>query len=149
MELCGVSSLPFAVGVYLPLSTSTPIFVGGMVRYVVDGFAQQTKRQSRLELESEMSPGVLFSTGYIAGGTIAGVLVAFFYFSDTIPNMLGKWEYRKAPINAEAEFPHQCLALAKNELGEKASERDVYREAAEIFDLNSHLLPQYVSCAKG
>ena len=36
MELAGVSSLPFAVGMYLPLSSSTPIFVGGLVRWVVD-----------------------------------------------------------------------------------------------------------------
>ena len=36
VELCGVSSLAFAVGVYLPLSSSAPIFVGGLVRYVVE-----------------------------------------------------------------------------------------------------------------
>jgi uncharacterized oligopeptide transporter (OPT) family protein len=36
LELCGVPSLPFAVGVYLPLSASTPIFVGGMARYAAD-----------------------------------------------------------------------------------------------------------------
>ena len=80
MELCGVSSLPFAVGVYLPLSSTTPIFIGGLVRYVVERFG----RRPESELESEMSPGVLLSTGYIAGGTIAGVLIAFLSFSDTI-----------------------------------------------------------------
>ncbi|MGD0383354.1 MAG: oligopeptide transporter, OPT family [Thermoguttaceae bacterium] len=149
MELCGISSLPFAVGVYLPLSTSTPIFAGGLIRYIVDGFTRRKRSDTTSQLESEMSPGVLFSTGYIAGGTIAGVLVAFLYFSDTIPNMLGKWQYRHVPIGAEADFPNQCLALAKGELGEKASEKDLYRLASEIYDLNTQLLPQYVPLRKG
>jgi hypothetical protein len=71
LELCGVSSLPFAVGVYLPISSSAPIFVGGMVRYVVDRVRGGTAA------ESEFSPGTLLSSGYIAGGAIAGVLIAF------------------------------------------------------------------------
>jgi putative OPT family oligopeptide transporter len=70
LELSGVPSLPFAVGVYLPLSASTPIFVGGMARWVADKMARRTAA------ESELSPGVLLSSGYIAGGTIAGILVA-------------------------------------------------------------------------
>jgi hypothetical protein len=70
LELGGISALPFAVGVYLPLSTSTPIFVGGMVRWLVD------RRSGKSAAESEMSPGVLVSSGYIAGGAIAGIGVA-------------------------------------------------------------------------
>ncbi len=109
MELCGVSSLPFAVGVYLPLSSTTPIFLGGLTRYVVERvghwgrkgdspllperpggcFAQKgTVPFSPPELESEMSPGVLLSTGYIAGGTLAGVLIAFLSFNDAITHAL-------------------------------------------------------------
>ena len=71
LELCGVSALPFAVGVYLPISSSAPIFVGGMVRYVVDRVRGGTAA------EAEFSPGTLLSSGYIAGGAIAGVLIAF------------------------------------------------------------------------
>ncbi|ATB32994.1 OPT family oligopeptide transporter [Melittangium boletus] len=71
LELCGVSSLPFAVGVYLPLSSSAPIFVGGMVRYLVD------RLRGGSASESDFSPGSLLSSGYIAGGAIAGVLIAF------------------------------------------------------------------------
>lgn len=70
LELSGVPSLPFAVGVYLPLSASTPIFVGGMVRWLSD------KWSNRNAAEAEMSPGVLLSSGYIAGGTIAGIIAA-------------------------------------------------------------------------
>ncbi len=70
LELAGVPSLPFAVGVYLPLSASTPIFLGGMIRLIAD------KAAKRSAAESEMSPGVLLSSGYIAGGTIAGIIAA-------------------------------------------------------------------------
>lgn len=72
LELCGVASLPFAVGVYLPISTSAPIFVGGLVRYFVDRLRGKAKNDA----ESEFSPGTLLSSGYIAGGAIAGVILA-------------------------------------------------------------------------
>jgi uncharacterized oligopeptide transporter (OPT) family protein len=69
MELCGIASLPFAVGVYLPLSTSVPIFVGGAVRWLVD-------RRRKGSGDEEFSPGTLLSSGYIAGGAIAGLVGA-------------------------------------------------------------------------
>ena len=72
LELCGISALPFAVGVYLPISASTPIFVGGVVRYLVD----RKKKGHETEAEAETGPGVLFSSGLIAGGAIAGILLA-------------------------------------------------------------------------
>ena len=70
MELSGVRSLPFAVGAYLPLSTTSPIFIGGLVKWVVD-----KKRHSKEE-ESEIGPGALFSSGLIAGGALTGILIA-------------------------------------------------------------------------
>jgi putative OPT family oligopeptide transporter len=70
MELCGVPSLPFAVGAYLPLSTSTTIALGGFVRHFAD------RRAGRSGAEAETSPGVLFASGLIAGGAIAGLLYA-------------------------------------------------------------------------
>lgn len=70
MELCGVPSLPFAVGVYLPIAASAPIFVGGMIRWLVD------RRSRRTAEEAESSPGVLVSSGLIAGGAIAGIGLA-------------------------------------------------------------------------
>ncbi|MEN6449713.1 MAG: oligopeptide transporter, OPT family [Thermoguttaceae bacterium] len=77
LELCGVAALPFAVGVYLPLSSTTPIFLGGLVRYAIERTKRKQDGAPASELESEMSPGALFSTGYIAGGTMGGVLIAF------------------------------------------------------------------------
>ncbi len=68
MELSGVSSLAFAVGAYLPLSTTSTIYIGGLVKWLVD-----KKKKSE---ESETGPGALFSSGLIAGGTITGILVA-------------------------------------------------------------------------
>ncbi len=88
LELSGVPSLPFAVGVYLPLSASTPIFVGGMIRWFSDKFSR------RSAAEAEMSPGVLLSSGYIAGGTIAGIIAALLgikykFFEKVGPQWLG------------------------------------------------------------
>lgn len=71
LELCGVASLPFAVGVYLPISTSAPIFAGGLVRYFID-----RKNGQQTEAEAEFSSGTLISSGLIAGGAIAGVILA-------------------------------------------------------------------------
>ncbi len=70
MELSGVSSLAFAVGAYLPLSSTTPIFIGGLVKWFVD------KKKKSKEAESDIGPGALFSSGLIAGGAITGILIA-------------------------------------------------------------------------
>jgi hypothetical protein len=82
LELCGVSALAFAVGVYLPISTSSPIFVGGLIRWLVDRYTRRkhagaTLTEDQLVAEGDKSNGVLLSSGYIAGGTLAGVLFAF------------------------------------------------------------------------
>jgi putative OPT family oligopeptide transporter len=76
MELAGVSALPFAVGMYLPLSATAPIFVGGMLRWLSD----RLWGKGTSETEAETGPGVLLSSGYIAGGTLCGLIIAFFVF---------------------------------------------------------------------
>ncbi|MBI4951843.1 MAG: oligopeptide transporter, OPT family [Myxococcales bacterium] len=80
LELAGVPSLAFAVGVYLPLSSSTPILIGGGVRWLVDRWIKKkhaAKKLSETELaaEGDKSPGVLLASGYIAGGAITGIVV--------------------------------------------------------------------------
>jgi uncharacterized oligopeptide transporter (OPT) family protein len=70
MQMSLVPSLAFAVGVYLPLSTSMPIFIGGLVRLAVDRIKRANAE------DSDSSPAVLLSSGYIAGGAIAGILIA-------------------------------------------------------------------------
>jgi putative OPT family oligopeptide transporter len=69
LELCGIRSLSFAVGSYLPIATTAPIFVGGVVRWYVE-------RRTGIVQESEISSGTLFSSGLIAGGSLAGILYA-------------------------------------------------------------------------
>jgi hypothetical protein len=81
LELSGVSSLAFAVGVYLPISSSAPVFVGGLVRWLVDRRLGRRLRDRNLDAAqlaaaSDQSPGVLLASGYIAGGAITGIIIA-------------------------------------------------------------------------
>jgi hypothetical protein len=71
VELLGIRSLTFAVGAYLPIGTTLPIFVGGVVRWMVDRAAA---RSGSGEAESEISSGSLFASGLIAAGGIAGLI---------------------------------------------------------------------------
>jgi len=69
------------VGAYLPIYASAPIFVGGLVRWVVDYRMRRALREHNLSeeelvAESDKSPGVLLASGYIAGGAIAGIIIA-------------------------------------------------------------------------
>ncbi len=73
IELMGVQALPVAVGVYLPISTSSAMFAGGVVRWLIERRAQ-ARQQSIAEVES--GPGVLFASGLIAGGAICGIVLA-------------------------------------------------------------------------
>jgi uncharacterized oligopeptide transporter (OPT) family protein len=73
VELCGVNALSFAVGAYLPLSTTLPIFAGGCVKGIVDWNAKRKKQEPE---EGELGRGSLFATGLVAGGALMGVLAA-------------------------------------------------------------------------
>jgi len=82
LEMAGIPSLAFAVGVYLPISSSTPILVGGWVRALVDrklrkDLAHHDLSEAQFAAEADKSPGVLLASGYIAGGAIAGIIIAF------------------------------------------------------------------------
>jgi putative OPT family oligopeptide transporter len=83
LEVAGVPSLAFAVGIYLPISTSAPIFVGGIVRYAVDiwlkrKLAGRNMTEEQIVAETDKSNGVMLASGYIAGGAIAGIMIAIF-----------------------------------------------------------------------
>jgi uncharacterized oligopeptide transporter (OPT) family protein len=89
MELCGIKALSFAIGIYLPLSTTLPIFIGGAIRGIVDW--KNKKKSIPLTAEEEdLGKGNLFATGLVAGGAIAGVLVAFLSANDNISQLLAK-----------------------------------------------------------
>ena len=70
IELCGVKSLSFAVGLYLPLSTTMPIAIGGFLRGLMD------RKKGGGHDESEISSGMLYATGLVAGGALTGVVIA-------------------------------------------------------------------------
>jgi len=103
IELMGVQALPVAVGVYLPISTSSAMFAGGIVRWLIERRAH-TQQQSIAEVES--GPGVLFSSGLIAGGAICGIVLA------AIAGVLGSADAlgERAPVfRALGELVHSNL----------------------------------------
>lgn len=85
IELCGIKALAFAIGLYLPLSTTLPIFIGGAIKGVIDWRAE---RKGELKEEDDLGRGSLFATGLIAGGAIAGVVVALLSINDNIFNAM-------------------------------------------------------------
>jgi len=78
VELLGVRSLTFAVGAYLSIATTLAIFVGGVMRWMVDRAMMQERARNGAaagtEAESEISPGSLYASGLIAAGGIVGLL---------------------------------------------------------------------------
>ena len=106
LELSGIPSLAFAVGLYLPLSTSSPIFVGGMVRWAVDIYlkrklAKENLTEEQIIAETDKSNGVLLASGYIAGGAIAGILIAIFAVIpqlNSIQEGFSAWAERSNPF---------------------------------------------------
>lgn len=87
IELCGINSLSFAVGAYLPLSTTLPIFAGGAIKGIVEW--RERKKIKSVE-EEELGPGNLFATGLVAGGALAGVVVAILMVIPSVRDNLSK-----------------------------------------------------------
>src|SRR5438045_4887402 len=77
-QLAGAHALSWAVGAYLPVSTTAPIWIGGMVKAWVD--AWRRRKEHAVGEESELSSGMLYATGLVAGGSLGGVLIAFVAF---------------------------------------------------------------------
>jgi putative OPT family oligopeptide transporter len=104
LEMAGVPSLAFAVGVYLPLSSSSPIFIGGAIRWLVDKarrkeLAHHRLSEDQLAAESDRSPGVLLASGYIAGGAIAGIIIAFMAgLMEPVDSALTAWSRAHNPF---------------------------------------------------
>jgi putative OPT family oligopeptide transporter len=107
LEMSGIPSLAFAVGVYLPLSSSSPIFIGGMIRWGVDRWLRKRKfkahdlSEEELVAEGDKSPGVLLASGYIAGGALAGIVIAFMAGVPTLAtfsNHVEEWSTASNPF---------------------------------------------------
>ncbi|HNU33139.1 MAG TPA: OPT/YSL family transporter [Bacteroidia bacterium] len=88
VELMGVKALSFAVGAYLPLSTTLPIFAGGAIKGIVDWKAKRSKKNVE---DAELGKGSLFATGLVAGGALAGVVVALLSVDEGIAAKIQSW----------------------------------------------------------
>ena len=105
MELCGIKALSFAIGIYLPLSTTLPIFIGGAIRGIIDN-----KHKSKdANEEEDLRKGNLFATGLVAGGAIAGVIVAFLSANETIASKLNLLNMEHAITAAIGEQGYYLL----------------------------------------
>lgn len=170
LELCGVSALAFAVGVYVPISVSTPIFLGGLVRWSVDSYnarknqptaaeGDDPEARARAEVEairkSETSPGVLLAAGYIAGGSLAGMLITFTNLSPELPKKLSTWQYSKYVLEEERPFKKVAEELGRERLGlgkgsldkEEQAKLDAFVE--EMEELNKGTLEKYAPIKEG
>jgi uncharacterized oligopeptide transporter (OPT) family protein len=96
MEIVGVPALAFAVGIYLPLETTTPVFLGGLARRLVDW-----RRGS--EAESEAGSGVLYSSGLVAGGSIVG-LFAVALAAEELQWLAARVGFATPPLHASVGF---------------------------------------------
>jgi hypothetical protein len=106
LEMSGIPSLAFAVGVYLPLSTSSPILIGGLVRWLVDKKLRKRLEhlhlsEDQLNAEADKSSGVLMASGYIAGGALAAIIIAFMAEVLTkVDQQLNTWSTNHNPFYA-------------------------------------------------
>ncbi len=109
LELCGVKSLSFAVGAYLPLSTTLPIFAGGAIKGLVDW---KLKKRGEETEDAELGKGSLFATGLVAGGALAGVIVALLAVIPSVSSFLGGISAEHAITGMMGEFGYHVLGVA-------------------------------------
>ena len=111
LELCGIKSLSFAVGTYLPLSTTLPIFIGGAIR----GLVEMREKRKGIHIapeEEDLGKGNLFATGLVAGGALAGVIVAFLSAFETTNAGLQKVNAEHGLTSAIGEQGYKLLGVA-------------------------------------
>ncbi|GGW98631.1 OPT family oligopeptide transporter [Undibacterium macrobrachii] len=135
LEMSGIPSLAFAVGVYLPLASSAPLFIGGMIRWLVDRRnnkleKNQTLNEEEKQAAGDRSDGVLISSGYIAGGALAGIVIAFSAGIMTdFDKKIGDWASSNNPFfngpyaDALSLIPFGLIALVLYIVGREKTER--------------------------
>ena len=104
LEMAGIASLAFSVGVYLPLVATLPIAIGGTVRWLADRRNNKLPQNAHLNEEErqaagDRSSGVLLASGYIAGGALAGIIIAITagVFTD-FDAAIGRWAAASNPF---------------------------------------------------
>jgi OPT family oligopeptide transporter len=111
MELCGIKALSFAIGVYLPISTTLPIYIGGAIRGTVDALKRRRKYAVR-EGEEDLEKGSLFATGLVAGGALMGVIFAFLNIPENVANFLAGLSVEHALAENLGVVGYYVLGLA-------------------------------------
>ena len=111
MELCGVRSLSFAIGVYLPFSTTFPIFLGGMIRGAVD---KVRKKRGSVIMEGgeDLEKGNLFATGLVAGGALMGVVFAFLSVPQSVVAFMNRLSLEKVMTGVMGVNGYYLLGFA-------------------------------------
>lgn len=107
MELCGVKSLSFAVGAYLPLSTTLPIFAGGAIK----GLAEIRNKRKGIIEDDELGKGSLFSTGLVAGGALMGVIYAFLMAFESTATPVSKLNIEHSLSSSLGDSGYQLLGF--------------------------------------
>jgi uncharacterized oligopeptide transporter (OPT) family protein len=108
IELCNIKALAFAIGLYLPLSTTLPIFIGGAIKGAIDWRADKKKLQME---EGDLGRGSLFATGLIAGGAIAGVVVALLSVNDNVFSFIQSISAESGLTNILGHGGYQLLGV--------------------------------------
>ncbi len=108
MELCGIKALSFAVGAYLPLATTLPIFIGGAMKGAVDW---TIRRKNKNKEDEELGKGALFATGLVAGGALSGVIVALLNVNEGFANKLAGISLEHGISSAFGEGFYQILGV--------------------------------------
>lgn len=108
IELCGIKALAFAIGLYLPLSTTLPIFIGGAIKGFVDWRAE---KKNEVKADDDLGKGSLFATGLIAGGALAGVVVALLSVNDNVFKALANISAEHGLTNTLGEGGYAILGV--------------------------------------
>jgi putative OPT family oligopeptide transporter len=112
LELCGIKSLSFAVGTYLPLSTTLPIFIGGAIRGVAEWHQARKNKVVAPPQDEDLGKGNLFATGLVAGGALAGVIVAFLSAFENTNAGLQKVSVEHSLVGGLGEQGYKWLGVA-------------------------------------
>ncbi len=107
IELCGIKALAFAIGLYLPLSTTLPIFLGGALKGFMD-WRSEVKGEAKED--DELGRGSLFATGLIAGGALTGVFIAI--MAVLTPGIIDAVNIEHSMVNTVGAGAYQLLAIA-------------------------------------
>jgi putative OPT family oligopeptide transporter len=122
-QLAGAHALSWAVGAYLPVSTTAPLWIGGLMKHLADKVRKTPE-------EGEVGPGMLYATGLVAGGSLAGIGIALLIgFGGDLANTLnfGAGYFDKLGLGGDligfGMFAVLCALLVQQALAKQSPPR--------------------------